>query len=397
MAGTSGDAIRIGAQLALTGYAAADGIDGKRGLELAVDELNATGGILGRPVESVVLDAGDFDPSQLVRDFERLADEFRVDVICNGYNLNAGPEIDVVADRGLLYLHNNCLEALSTVVAKDPERYWGVFQHCPTEIWHAATLAGVLDRLEDTGQWAPQNHEVALVNMRGAEYSATLTRDLRALAGDVRWEVSMAMDVDVPNEEWGGVLEQILERPPAVIWITDYFAGDGASFMRQFLSAPTPSLVHMQYAPSVHAFLELAGDAANGVTWQTTHANIEDERGAAFARAYEQRFGVKTPRCQAGGPYDAAHLYALAASRAGTTEDRRAVAEWMRRLVFRGVQGSRNFDHADQTVRPYPVGTPDPSLGVPLQVGQIQNGADVVIDPAPYTTGAFRLPPWFAG
>ena len=97
----------IGAQLPLTGYAAADGQDGERGLELAVEELNAHGGILGRPVEAVVLDAGEFDPDRMIQDFERLADEFGVHAICNGYNLNAGPELEVVADAGLLYYHNN--------------------------------------------------------------------------------------------------------------------------------------------------------------------------------------------------------------------------------------------------------------------------------------------------
>ena len=46
-----GDPIPVGQASPQTGFAAPDGIEFKRGLELACEEINAMGGILGRPLE----------------------------------------------------------------------------------------------------------------------------------------------------------------------------------------------------------------------------------------------------------------------------------------------------------------------------------------------------------
>ena len=54
----SAQPIRIGVELPLTGYAATYGEDGKRGAELAVDEINGAGGINGRKVEAIYEDDG---------------------------------------------------------------------------------------------------------------------------------------------------------------------------------------------------------------------------------------------------------------------------------------------------------------------------------------------------
>ena len=76
------------------------GEDMMRGFELALEEMNGMGGIGGRPVEHIALDASEFAPDVLVNNFRRLITEHEVDVILGGYQLNTGPEYDVVADAG---------------------------------------------------------------------------------------------------------------------------------------------------------------------------------------------------------------------------------------------------------------------------------------------------------
>lgn len=54
--------IKVGAPFALTGYFVEDAVAYSRGVELAVDDINAAGGLLGRPLEIVYFDTADFAP-----------------------------------------------------------------------------------------------------------------------------------------------------------------------------------------------------------------------------------------------------------------------------------------------------------------------------------------------
>jgi branched-chain amino acid transport system substrate-binding protein len=71
---SAGDPIRIGVVTSLTGPFAPFGIQVEAGMRLAVDELNAAGGVDGRPVELVVADdAG--DPEEAVTAYERMVEQ----------------------------------------------------------------------------------------------------------------------------------------------------------------------------------------------------------------------------------------------------------------------------------------------------------------------------------
>ena len=63
--------IRIGVQAALTGGSSPMGVSMRNGIQLAVEEINASGGLLGRPLQLVERDdAG--SPQQGVRAAEEL-------------------------------------------------------------------------------------------------------------------------------------------------------------------------------------------------------------------------------------------------------------------------------------------------------------------------------------
>ena len=73
--------IRVGAPLCLTGPYAGDGLGYLRGIQMAVDELNAAGGILGRPLELYKFDTQDFAPERVMQAADQLVGNDKVDVI----------------------------------------------------------------------------------------------------------------------------------------------------------------------------------------------------------------------------------------------------------------------------------------------------------------------------
>src|SRR5450432_2823115 len=63
---------KIGLLAPLTGGAAADGEETQRSAQLAVEEINAAGGVAGYKLELAVGDTGDLGPNAVITAFQRL-------------------------------------------------------------------------------------------------------------------------------------------------------------------------------------------------------------------------------------------------------------------------------------------------------------------------------------
>jgi len=99
----SGEPLKIGLQAPLTGDYAYEGQGFENSIQLLVDQTNAAGGLLGRPVELVVDDdKGDPKEASLVAD--RLITEDVVAVI-GGYNSTATePASEIYDEAGILHI-----------------------------------------------------------------------------------------------------------------------------------------------------------------------------------------------------------------------------------------------------------------------------------------------------
>lgn len=81
----SGEPIKIGASLPLTGDFSEPGSAAKLGYELWVDQVNSAGGLLGRQVELTIYDNAS-DPDTAVADYERLITEDKVDLVVGPFS-----------------------------------------------------------------------------------------------------------------------------------------------------------------------------------------------------------------------------------------------------------------------------------------------------------------------
>ncbi len=397
-----GEPIPIGGGVPLTGWAAADGIEFKRAMEMAVDEINALGGILGRPLEPVFEDTKEQGADNIIPAMQRLIDRHGVHAIINGYNTGAvTAEYDAIADAGIIYIHHNTDIVHHTTVGDDPDRYFGIFMGDPAEYWYGEGLLSFLNGLGSAGKWERPNNKIAVVT-GSQNYSVVIADAIRDKAKDYGWEISLYETVVVPISEWGPTLAKIRNDPPAVVAVTHWVPQDLAQFMLQFVPNPTPSLVYMQYGPSLAAFREIGKEATDGVLYSTVIASLRDEIGENFNTRYKERFGPSSSPLVAAQVYDSVQYYALAAAIAGGTggpgefETNMKVSERLRRMIYRGVMGTTHFFLPEQAAIPYPDATDDPSLGMPHQYLQIQDFTKEpeLIAPPPYETAEFKMPPW---
>jgi branched-chain amino acid transport system substrate-binding protein len=397
----AGKPIPIGGGVPLTGWAAADGIEFKRALEMSCEEINAVGGILGQPLEPHFEDTKEQGAANIIPAMQRLIDRHNVHAIVNGYNTGGVcAEYDTIADAGVLYIHHNTDVTHYAKIKGDPKKYFSIFMGDPAEYYYGPGLLVFLNNLVEKGAWKRPNNKIAVVT-GSQNYSVVIADAIKSKAKDYGWEVSMFETVVVPISEWGPTLAKVRQDPPAVVAITHWVPQDLAQFMLQFVPNPTNSLVYMQYGPSLAAFREIGKAATNGVLYSTVIASLQDEIGQDFNNRYKKKYGPSASPLVAAQVYDSAHYWAMAAALAGGSsgpgepEQNRKVADRLRTLIYRGTMGITHFN-AEQGAIPYPDETKDPSLGMPHQYLQIQDYTTepALIAPPPYETSKFKMPPW---
>ena len=392
---SSTEPIVLGGVYPLTGVSAGDGVEAKRALEMAANDLNESGGVLGRKIETASLDMeSDLVPDKVRNALQRLVNEKGASMISMVWCDYANTGWDPVTTAGVPLFHANASITNTGWVAEDPVGRGMIFESDPNETWYGPNLVGLLERIKASGKWTPREKSVAIVTSTDP-YSVLIADTFRDEIQKADWKVVMFEKVSAPLSEWGPVLAKVRSLNPDVVVNTDWLAQDLAAFTKQFASSPTQSLVYEQFGPSMPEYLDLTGDAANGVLWSTNIGVLPDAMGDEFRARFEKTYGVKMGFSTAGAIYDQVMMWANAAGRAGDADDYPAVVKQIRAGIHRGIVGTCRFDPKDNQAMPYPAYTNDPSLGMPLLSYQIQNVTQVPIDPVPYLKGTFELPPYF--
>ena len=100
----SGEPIRIGFGMALTGPLAANGKMSLTAMKIWEEDLNAKGGLLGRPVKLVYYD-DQSSPSTVPNIYTKLIDVDKVDLVISGYaSTQIAAAMPVVMQKGRLFI-----------------------------------------------------------------------------------------------------------------------------------------------------------------------------------------------------------------------------------------------------------------------------------------------------
>jgi branched-chain amino acid transport system substrate-binding protein len=135
------DAVAIGIDNPLTGTYAALGKNELVGCQMAVDEINAKGGILGRPVKLIVEDSTSADAGTAVMKARKLIDGDKVDFLLGNVNSALSLAMAQVSnDKQILHIvpggHTDAVTGSSC--------HWNVFRVCNMTQMEANAVAGAL-------------------------------------------------------------------------------------------------------------------------------------------------------------------------------------------------------------------------------------------------------------
>ena len=100
----SGQPISIGFSMALTGSLAVNGKSGLLATQIWAEDVNAKGGLLGRPVKLVFYD-DQTNPAVVPGIYTKLLDVDKVDLVVSGYGTNiAAPAMPVVMQHNSMFM-----------------------------------------------------------------------------------------------------------------------------------------------------------------------------------------------------------------------------------------------------------------------------------------------------
>lgn len=390
----SGEPIVIGMPINQSGpVGVADHQDWVNGVTLAIEEINAAGGVLGRPLETTIVDTDILTPEGTTAGFLAMA-EAQVDAILSPFVLIPQPALEAAASYGAPYLHGNTQRATLDAYLSDPEKYGNMFQIDAAETYYGSGFIPFLDQTAASGNWTPKNNRVHIVQAEIA-YTQTISQATQQAIADSggAWELGGITDIQSPVTDWAPVIAALKESDPGVIMISHWVAAELASFAQAYAADPVPdALVYLQYGPSQPEFLDLGGDATEGFVWGTVTGVYADEQGQAFRDAYMARFPGTMGLVYTGAGYDTVYILAAAIEAAGTTEFG-PVIEALEQTAYRGVNGFYSFTE-ERAVPVYPEQVDDPEVGQAHLFFQVQDGAHRIISPDSYAEVEYVTPPW---
>lgn len=336
--GGDSDEIVIGQYGSLTGTTATFGISTRNGIDLAIEQINAQGGLLDRRVR-VVIEDNQGRPEEAQTVVTKLINSDRVVAVlgevASSRTLAAAP---VAQQAGIPMVSPSSTNPRVTEVGDY------IFRVCfidPFQGWVMATFAsrslGVTDVavLRDIRN----DYSVGLANVFIEEFTGMggrITANLSYSEGDT---------------DFSAQLTALAATNPQAIFIPGYYTEVGliARQARQ-LGLRVPLLGGDGWdSPRL---TEIGGDALNDAYF-SNHYSTDDPSPAIqqFVADYRERFG-QAPDALAALGYDAANILFDAMRRAGTT-DPAAVRDALAQTAdFPGVTGSITIDEQRNAVKP---------------------------------------------
>jgi branched-chain amino acid transport system substrate-binding protein len=314
--GQAGESIKIGLAAAVSGGSAASGEAIKRGIQIAMDEVNAQGGVLGgRKLELVIRD-DEGNPAKGVTIARELVEREKVVTIFGGLHTTVAlAQVPVWHELSTPYMG---AWAAGTEIARNGKSPNFVFRVSANDDYADKFLVryatevlkkskpGLL--LENTA-WG-QSNEVGLNKWLGQK---------------------SIKPVGIEKFNWNDpdMSPQLLRLKNAgadhIIMVANAPEGAQVVKSRAKIGWEVPMVAH--WGISGGRFAELTGDLSDGVAFLQTYSFFgkQNERGQAVLKALKDKYGVKGPEeviapVGTANAYDGLHLVALAIAQAGSAD-----------------------------------------------------------------------------
>jgi branched-chain amino acid transport system substrate-binding protein len=326
-----GSTIKVGEFASLTGKEAAFGQSSHKGTLLAIEEINAAGGVLGKQLELIYEDNRS-TPGESATIAKKLITRDKVVAIlgevASGRSLEAGP----IAQSNKIPMISP-----SSTNPKVTETGDYIFRVCFTDPFQGKLLAGFAQR-------TLKSRKVAIFSDVSAPYSVGLAQYFKEPFVASGGQISSEQKYTGGDKDFRAQLTAIKATQPDAILVPGYYTDAGLIVAQARQLGITVPLFGGDgwEAPEL---LQIAGTALEG-TYYSTHFSAENDapKVQKFVADFRAKNSGETPDAMAALGYDSAMVLADAIRRAGTTANRQLRDAIAATRDYEGVTGRTTLD-----------------------------------------------------
>ena len=316
---------RIGAMDALTGVAESYGNPILNAKLLAVEEINAAGGINGRMLEIIPEDSK-CAAQDAITAYNKLTDVDGVKIIlgttCSGAMLGAAP----LAEReGVIMLSAS---ATSPDIAGAGDY---IFRTAINDLQLGADTGNTLH--------ADGIHHLATIT-EATDYAEGARRTTVARFEELGGHVVAAESYPSDVTDFRSQLTKLISAQPDGIFLAAQGEFSGGTIVKQLRDLGFEGPIYSEVVPTQPEALGIAGDAATGLKAIVPNPDLDTQTGKDFLMNYEARFGsVATLPWFQGSAYDDVYIVAECLSQTGDDQDSDGIRDCLEGLTWSGAIG----------------------------------------------------------
>jgi branched-chain amino acid transport system substrate-binding protein len=269
--------IRIGFHVPQTGFAAADGKSALHGAELAVEQINAKGGVLGRKLALVVYDdQAKADQAQPIAN-RLLGDGVKI-VISGSYSAPTRAAAGIFQQAKIPYIS---AYAIHPDITRAGDYVFRTSFMGEVQGRAGAKLVG--DVLK--------KKRVTMINLNN-DFGQALGAGFKEAAPKFRIEIVSEYNYGLSDRQFGSIVASVKRDNPDVIYASGYFFTAGP-LVSQLRAGGVTATVIGQEGYDTPNFIDIAKAAAEGVIITTSlDRDTKDPEMRTFIEGYEKKYGV---------------------------------------------------------------------------------------------------------
>lgn len=338
----SGKEVKIGLNYELSGEAASYGQDTTNGILMALEEINANGGVLGKPLKEVKLD-NKSEPAEATSVATRLATKEKVSLILGPATTGATKATIPVSEKNKIPVISASATADDvTVDDKGVKEY--LFRICFNDSFQGTVMANfALNNLK------AKNAVIMMDN--SSDYGKGLARTFKDTFTKNGGTI-VAEEAFVKGEkDFSAVLTKVKDMQFDILLIAGYYSEAGLIIKQaRGLGIDKPVLGGDGFDSPV--LQELAGNEALNQVYFSNHYSSLDQDPAivSFIEKYKSKYNKEPNAFNALG-YDLAYFAADAIKRADSADPVKVKDAIAATQSFKGVTGSFSIDQNHNPVK----------------------------------------------